>query len=69
MKIFAAGLFTETNTFSPIPTGIDDFEILHGDEMGLKRLCNIAPFGAWQKKARARKDKLHVGIFAWAYSA
>jgi microcystin degradation protein MlrC len=27
MKIFAAGIFTETNTFSPLPTGIEDFSV------------------------------------------
>lgn len=28
MRIFFAGLITETNTFSPIPTGLDDFHVI-----------------------------------------
>ena len=25
MRVFAGGITTETNTFSPVPTGLDDF--------------------------------------------
>src|SRR3569623_546216 len=32
MKVFFAGIFTETNTFAPVPTGMAAFE-----EMGLRR--------------------------------
>ena len=32
MKLFAASLILETNTFSPIPTGLDDFTILRSSD-------------------------------------
>jgi len=33
MKLFAASLILETNTFSPIPTGIDDFIVLRSADV------------------------------------
>jgi len=27
-RIYAVALSTETNTFSPIPTGLDDYEVI-----------------------------------------
>lgn len=32
MKVFAAGLGTETNTFSPIPTRLGDFDIIRNED-------------------------------------
>lgn len=29
MRVFAGGITTETNTFSPVPTGLDDFILAH----------------------------------------
>ena len=31
MKVFAGGIITETNTFSPVPTGFDDYIFGQGD--------------------------------------
>jgi len=59
MKIFAAGMETETNTFSPIPTGMDDFEVT-------RQLSEIVPVTQWQEKARARGDNFLFGLYAWA---
>lgn len=58
MKIFTAGLNAETNTFSPIPTGMDDFNVIRPDDLkdGTHQLSDIIPFAGWQQKARARKD-------------
>jgi len=71
MNIFAAGLFTETNTFSPIPTGIDDFEVIRVDDIknGARQLSELVPFAQWQQKAEARSDHFLFGLFAWAYPA
>ena len=33
MKVFAGGIATETNTFSPMPTGLADFEITRADAL------------------------------------
>ena len=32
MKVFAATLGTETNPFVPLPTGLEDFQIVQADE-------------------------------------
>lgn len=71
MKIFAAGLNTETNTFSPIPTGIDDFDVTRLDDLkdGTRRLSDMIPFDQWQQKARTRKDHFLFGLYAWAHPA
>ena len=71
MKIFTAGLNTETNTFSPIPTGMDDFNVIRPDDLkdGTHQLSDIIPFAGWQQKARARKDHFLFGLYAWAYPA
>jgi microcystin degradation protein MlrC len=71
MNIFSAGLFTETNTFSPIPTGIADFNVTRPNDVkeGTCQLCEMIPFAAWQEKARARGDNFSFGLFAWAQPA
>ena len=71
MKIFAAGLNTETNTFSPIPTGIDDFDVIRPDDLKdrTRRLSDMIPFAQWQQKAKDRKDHFIFGLFAWAHPA
>ena len=53
MKIFTASLEQETNTFSPIPSGLDNFSVVrHKDiEEGKTHFGNIEPFGVWQQKA------------------
>ncbi len=33
MKIFAAGIITETNTFSPMPTGLADFDVIRAADL------------------------------------
>ena len=71
MKIFAAGIFTETNTFSPIPTGMADFNIVRSNDLqdGTAQLDNMIPFSQWKNKAEIRKDELVFGLFAWANPA
>lgn len=34
MRIFCAGIITETNTFSPIPTGLADFDVIRPADLG-----------------------------------
>ena len=71
MKLFIAGLNTETNTFSPIPTGIDDFNITRAADLkdGSRQLSDMVPFVQWQQKAHSRGDQLRFGLFAWAQPA
>ena len=70
MKLFAAGLFTETNTFSPILAGIDDVHVTDADDLknGVPP-SDMHPFSVWHKKSIARGDQFHFGLFAWAQPA
>lgn len=69
MRIFAAGISTETNTFSPIPTGMNDFQITREEDLisGRCQLRDIAPFGQWQQKSLARGDQFLFGMYAVAH--
>src|ERR1700742_758833 len=71
VRIYAAGLSTETNTFAPWPTGLQGFSEegpYHGDvsvrnpesEMGLLA-------GAWRDLCRARGFDFVEGFFAHAH--
>lgn len=54
MKIFIAGLSTETNSFSPLPTGMASFEegsIHHGDATSDAPMYWTAPLHIWREKA------------------
>ena len=68
MKIFAACLATETNTFSPIPTGADDFILVRSADIasGKKSFSDIAPFALWEQKGLSRGDELIFSLFAFA---
>jgi microcystin degradation protein MlrC len=68
MKIFAAGIATETNTFSPVLTSLDDFLVQRGKDVAEGRiedssfdLCEI-----WGKQAQARGDEFVFSLMAWA---
>ena len=71
LNIFVAELSTETNTFSPIPTGIEDFMILRAEDIdaGLGQLSDDAIFKCWEEKAYSRKDNLIFGLSASAQPA
>lgn len=71
MKIFAAGIETETNTFSPIPTAMQDFFITRAVDItnGTKTLEDMVPFNQWQERALDRNGQFYFGLFAWAHPA
>ncbi len=57
MRIFIAGLTTETNSFSPMPTGRASFEeggIFHGDATRHKVEYWTAPLHIWREMAEAQ---------------
>jgi microcystin degradation protein MlrC len=57
MKIFIAGLDTETNTFSPIPTGRESFAetmLAHGDATRRPLNCCSAQLDVWRRLAEGR---------------
>ncbi|KEQ18256.1 M81 family metallopeptidase [Endozoicomonas numazuensis] len=41
MRIFAGGIITETNTFSPVPTGYEDFISSNEQDQDLPNECLI----------------------------
>ena len=71
MKIFSACLAAETNSFSPIPTGLDDFNQVRAADIanGTWQIEQVPPINVWQAKAQARGDELEIGLLAWAQPA
>jgi microcystin degradation protein MlrC len=71
MKIFAAGIATETNTFSPIPTSIDDFQVQRGREALAGRIehPSLDLTNVWGQQATARGDSFIFSLMAWAQPA
>jgi microcystin degradation protein MlrC len=68
MKIFAAGIATETNTFSPVLTSIDDFVIRRGTDAPEDRADypNLDLLQVWGNQARERGDAFVFSLMAWA---
>lgn len=71
IRVFTAELFTETNTFSPIPTGMEDFHITRPADLesGSDDLDGDAIFKQWLEKAHDRNDRLIFGLSAYAQPA
>jgi microcystin degradation protein MlrC len=68
MKIFAAGIATETNTFCPFPTGMDDFTVQRNSDpstAGAAR-SSFDLRAIWEKQANARAASLEFSLMAWA---
>jgi microcystin degradation protein MlrC len=71
MRIFAAGLATETNTFSTIPTGLDDFSITRARDLDGENpdFGIFSLFDLWRRNALARGDEFIFGLMAFAQPA
>src|SRR5438552_3829564 len=68
MKVFAAGIATETNTFSPFPTRIDDFLVQRGRDAMEGRVSHpsLDLTQVWGRQAATRGDTFVFGLNAWA---
>ena len=68
MKIFAAGVATETNTFSPLPTGRDDFVVQRGkdDRAGRAHDANLDLPEIWGTLASERGAEFVFSLMAFA---
>lgn len=68
MKIFAAGLATETNTFSPLPTGPEDFLITRQRDLqaGHTGQASFDQSETWRQQARERGDQFVFSLMAWS---
>lgn len=69
MKLFIACLATETNTFSPMPTGRKTFEegqIAHGDATKQRPGVFSAPLHEWRRLGEDAGLEIVEGLSAWA---
>jgi len=68
MKIFAAGIATETNTFCPVPTGREDFLVQRGKDVLEGRITqpSLDLSAIWGHQAKARGDEFLFSLMAWA---
>lgn len=68
MKIFAAGIATETNTFSAVPTGLEDFLVQRGSAAlaGRGNYPSLDLWKIWGEPTRARGDTFVFSLYAWA---
>lgn len=71
MKIFVAGIATETNTFCPFPTALEDFSITREGDMKETPASkgNFDSCTVWREQARARGDEFVFSLKAWAEPA
>lgn len=72
MKIFLASVSTETNSFSPLPTGLITFEeggIAHGDASKLPIQYWSAPMRIWREAAEAKGWSVAESLTAHAQPA
>jgi microcystin degradation protein MlrC len=65
MKIFAAGIYTETNTFSPVPTSLEDFRVRRGADNDT-RYPSLDLHEIWGKLAQERGDAFVFSLMAYA---
>jgi microcystin degradation protein MlrC len=68
MRLFTAGLATETNTLSPLPTGERDFVVVRGGAPDDAHVFG-APLVLFRNLARARGWEVHEGLLAYAEPA
>lgn len=68
MKVFAAGVATETNTFSPILTGRRDFFVQRGKDLATcpATYPSLDLSAVWGKMARERGHEFVFSLNAWA---
>jgi len=72
MRVFIACLGTETNTFSPLPTGWDTFRetmLFHGDATQHEPMLFSEPLHVWRREAEARGWEVVESVAAFAQPA
>jgi microcystin degradation protein MlrC len=67
MKIFAGGIATETNTFAPVPTGIEDFAVARGSDPSSRQSNpSLDLNNVWGHQARELGAQFVFSVNAWA---
>ena len=71
MRVFAGGIETETNTFSPMPTGLADFEVIRaGDLDANENLRGFGgPFNIFRRRCQERGWDYIFSLYAFAQPA
>lgn len=69
MRIFLAGIVTETNTFSPIPTGLADFTVTRAKDLNQQSALSDGPVTAIRQRALAGGHELVFSLSAFAQPA
>lgn len=72
MKVFISGLITETNTFSPLPTGLENYQetaLFHGDASQFDCRWASGILRAWRTMAEAGNMEVKESLFAMAQPA
>ena len=67
MKLFAGGIITETNTFSPMPTGIPDFRVVRADNIPADGISPVMDL--WQQRTEERGWEFIFSLEAGAQPA
>lgn len=66
MRVYTAGLATETNSFSPLPTRLEDFTLVRGGVGGGRLPPFEAPLKIFRERARERGIEVVEGLCAHA---
>lgn len=68
MKIFAAGIATETNTFCPVPTSLEDFSVQRGRDVRAGRIefPSLDLSRMWGERAKALGHEFVFSLMASA---
>jgi len=71
MHIFAATLATETNTFSPFPTGLDAFNVIRSRDVEVdpKLINALGPLAVWHRLSQQGGHEITLGLMAFAQPA
>ena len=71
MRVFAGGIETETNTFSPMPTGLADFEVVRADDLEANENLRGfgGPFNIFRERCQERGWDYIFSLYAFAQPA
>ena len=69
MRIFLASVATETNTFSPMPTGLQDFEIIRAADYTAERAGEVGELEIFRQLARQGGHEFIFSLSAFAQPA
>ena len=71
MRVFAGGIATETNTFSPMPTGMTDFTVIRAAELDENAELGGfgGPFNIFRRRCQERGWEYIFSLYAFAQPA